>query len=264
VIEHVATEQVARRRAGALRSAWPKVVVAGVYVPMLVAAEALAAFGGAVPAAVLHGVILVTLLTQYVISAAAGRVIAALTLVPLLRLSSLALSIEDPLGFYVVSGVPVLLAAVLAADALDLPGILRLWDIRHRSQWHVALVALFVAEVATPLLSLEPVAHARSLPAVLLAALIVFLFAGVLEELVFRGVLQGALTPLFGGWSVVLADVLFAATYLGSGSAAYAVCMAAFGLACGFWVRWTGSLAGAAIGHGLFAAGLLVIWPVVL
>jgi hypothetical protein len=72
------------------------------------------------------------------------------------------------------------------------------------------------------------------------------------------------MAPMLGGASVALADLLFAATYLGSGSTPYIVLMATFGLTCGCWVRHTGSVAGAAVGHGLFAAGLLVIWPVIL
>lgn len=250
--------------ARARRGAWPMAAALGLAVPLLVAAEVLAASADAVPAAALDGVALVFLLGAYVWSAGDARAFAALALVPLLRLSSLALSIEDPVGFYVLTGVPVLAAVVLAAGALDLPGVLRLWEIRRASQWHVAVVALFAAEVATRLLDLPPLVADRSPSKLLAAALVVFVFAGVLEELLFRGVLQGALTPLLGGGSVVVADLLFAATYLGSGSEAYTVLMAAFGLACGLWVRHTGSVAGAAVGHGLFAAGLLVVWPALL
>ena len=247
-----------------LRSAWPAPVAIGIAVPLLVAAEVLAAGTDAVPAAALDGVALVFLLAVYIWSPGDVRVLAGLALVPVLRLSSLALSVEDPLALYVLTGVPVLTAVVLAADALELPGVLRLWEIRRASQWHVAVAALFAAELATPLIDLPPLVADRSLPKVAVAALVVFVFAGVLEELLFRGVLQGAMAPMLGGASVVLADLLFAATYLGSGSLPYTALMASFGLACGFWVRHTGSVAGAAIGHGLFAAGLLVIWPVIL
>jgi membrane protease YdiL (CAAX protease family) len=264
VSERVAPGLAADDLAGARRGAWPRVAGVGAGATLIVAAEVLAASGDSVAAAALDGFAVVCLLGTYVWSTADARAFAALALVPLLRLTSLALSIEDPLGFYVLAGVPVLTAVVLAAHALDLPGVLRLWEIRRASQWHVAVVALFAAEVAARLLDLPPLVADRALPKVLAAALVVFVFAGVLEELLFRGVLQAALAPLLGGASIVAADVVFAATYLGSASAPYAVVMAAFGLACGFWVRHTGSVAGAAVGHGLFAAGLLVIWPVLL
>jgi hypothetical protein len=38
--------------------------------------------------------------------------------------------------------------------------------------------------------------------------------------------------------------------------------MAVFGLACGWWVRRTRSLAGAALAHGALALWVLVLHPV--
>jgi membrane protease YdiL (CAAX protease family) len=240
----------------------PTLAFAGAYAAAIVAAEAVAAFVAPVPAATLDAVVLTALLGHYV--ASGMRVYAALALVPLLRLTSIAVAIEHPLAFYVVSGIPVLLAVVLAADALDLPGVLRLDQIRLRSQWHVALGAFALSGLVTPLLGLAPIITDRSLPAMVGAAVIVFTFAGVLEELIFRGILQGTAGPLLGAWAMPAANGLFAATYLGCGSAAYGAFMVVFGLACGWWVNRTRSLAGAAVAHGLLAAGLLVVWPVLL
>jgi membrane protease YdiL (CAAX protease family) len=244
----------------ALRTHWPVLAALGVSVTALAIGEAAAAFLAAVPAAGIEGILLLGLLGCYLLSDGAGaRVFAALALVPLLRLSSLAMTTPHPVVSLVVSGTPVLVGVVLAARALDLPGVLALWQIGLRSQWHVALGALILAALAAPALSLPPVAHQRAFPALAIAAAAVFVFAGVLEELLFRGMIQGALDPLLGGWSIPVSDVLFAATYVGSGSTPYAVFMATFGLACGWWVRRTGSLAGAAVGHGLLAAWLLLL-----
>jgi uncharacterized protein len=234
----------------------------GVYGVAIVTAEAVAAFVAPVPAATIDAVVLNALLVHYV--ASGRRVFAALTLIPLLRLTSIAVAVDDSLSFYVVSGGPVLLAVVLAADTLELPGVLRLHEIRLRSQWHIAFAALPLSALATPLLGLDPLTADHSLPALAGAAAIVFVFAGLVEELVFRGIVQGALTPPLGAWAFVVADLLFAATYLGSVSSRLGVFMAVCGLFWGWWVQRTGSLAGAAIGHGLLAAALLVVWPVLL
>jgi uncharacterized protein len=225
----------------------------------LVAGEALAAFDGPVPAAAADGAVLLALLVHYVLSPGReGKALAALALVPVLRLSSFGLATRDHLVFLVVGGAPVLLAVVLAARALELPGVLALSELRLRSQWHVAVAAGMVAALAARALDVAPAVHPRSLVGLALAGLVVFVFAGLLEELLFRGVIQGALEPLLGAWSVAAADLLFAATYLDSGSAAYTAGMAAFGLACGWWVRRTRSVAGAAVAHGLVAVALLV------
>jgi membrane protease YdiL (CAAX protease family) len=230
-----------------------------VYLAALVAAEALGAFAGPVAAAAANGAVLVVLLGHYVLGAGGEtKALAALALVPLLRLSSLGLATGDRLALLVIAGAPVLLAVVLATRALELPGVLALWELRLRSQWQVAAAVGIAAALVAPALDVAPAVHAHSLLRAALAVAVVFVFVGLLEELVFRGVIQGALEPLIGAWSVAAADALFAATYLDSGAAAYTIGMTAFGLACGWWVRRTRSVAGAAVAHGLVAVALLV------
>jgi membrane protease YdiL (CAAX protease family) len=234
------------------------VVVA--YACALLAVEALAAYGSPVTAAALNGALLVVLLGHHVVDG--ERALAALALVPLLRLSSLALATGDPVAALVAGGIPVLLAVGLAAHTLELDGILRFREIRRRSQWQFALAAFALAGVLDLMLFAGPISISGALPALLAGAIAVFVFVGVLEELLFRGLVQVTMVPLLGLWAVPMADGLFAAAYLGA-AAGYAAVMAAFGLVCGWWVQRTGSLAGAAFGHGLLAAGLLVIWPAV-
>jgi membrane protease YdiL (CAAX protease family) len=243
-----------------LRVRRPTLVALGAYVGALTAGEALNAFVGPVAAAGADGAILLVLLAHYVMGGATdGRVFAALGLLPLLRLSGLALATENHILFLVVSGTPVLLAGVLAARGLELPGALALFDIRKRSQWHVALAAALAAVIAAPFVHVMPVARPHSVLAWAVAGLVVFVFVGLLEELLFRGVIQGALDPMLGAWSIPVADLLFAAAYLDSGSPGFTAGMAVFGMACGWWVRRTRSLAGAAVAHGLVAVALLLL-----
>jgi membrane protease YdiL (CAAX protease family) len=285
----VATGRLMRRHVAGVGWPSPTVGAAGGYVAAITAAEVLAAFVGAVPAAALDAALLVALVTQYLLDAedarpdavaAHARVFAALALVPLLRLSILAVAPGDPLLFHVVSpasslhlgrnlsgllrpeiaGFPLLVATILAARLLRLQGVLPLSELRDRAQWCFVLVVIAVAAAATPLLGVKPITDAHSTLEFTVVAWMLFFF-GAVEELVFRGLVQGALEVVVGGWTVLLTNVLFAATYLGSGSASYAVFMGAFGLVCGWWVRRTGSVAGAATGHGLLAVGLLVVWP---
>jgi membrane protease YdiL (CAAX protease family) len=261
------------------------VVAAGAYAAAITAAEVLAAFVGAVPAAALDAALLVALVTQYLLHAedptpARARIFAALTLVPLLRLSTLAMAPADPLLFHVVSpapslhvgramsgllrpevaGIPLLMATILAARVLRLQGVLPISEMRDRSQWCFALAAIAVAGAVTPVLGLGRITDAQAARD-LTVVVVIFFFTGALEELVFRGLVQGALDAVVGGWAVPMANALFAATYLGSGSASYTLFMCAFGMTCGWWVRRTGSVAGAATAHGLLSVGLLVLWP---
>jgi uncharacterized protein len=240
----------------------PALALVGGYVAAIVGAEALAAFTTPVAGAGAAGAVLLALVAHQLVSRARlARVYAALAVIPLLRLAGLALATHDHVVFLAVSGVPVLVAVVLAARTLELPGVLALGEIRRRSQWQGALAVLCVAAVAAIALEVAPVTGSRALPALVVAALAAFVFAGVLEELVFRGIVQGALDPVLGAWSVPVADLLFTAAYLGSGAVAYTAFMAAFGLACGWWVRRTRSLAGAALAHGALAVWVLVLLP---
>ncbi len=104
----VAAFTLEQRPAADVRRPWSTVVAAGAYAAAITAAEVLAAFVGAVPAAALDAAVLVALVTQYVLHAedptpdavaARARIFAALTLVPLLRLSTLAMAPGDPLLF---------------------------------------------------------------------------------------------------------------------------------------------------------------------
>lgn len=250
----------AAARSASLPVGRPAVVGVGAYVAALIAGEALAAFAAPAAAAGLEGAVLLALVAHRMAGAGrAARVYAALAVIPVLRLAGLAAATGDRVVVLIVAGVPVLVAVVLAARTLELPGVLWMHEMRRRSQWQPALAVLCLA-AAIPLHT-TPLIAGRALPALVGAGLVAFVFAGVLEELVYRGIVQGALEPLLGGWSVPVADLLFTAAYLGSGAAVYTAFMAVFGLACGWWVRRTRSLAGAALAHGALAAWLLVVHP---
>jgi membrane protease YdiL (CAAX protease family) len=50
---------------------------------------------------------------------------------------------------------------------------------------------------------------------------------------------------------------------LGSRSIAVVAVFAGLGLLFGWWAGRTGSILGVAVAHGLVAAGLVVVWPLV-
>jgi hypothetical protein len=60
------------------------------------------------------------------------------------------------------------------------------------------------------------------------------------------------------------ASLLFAAAYLRTGSVEVVGFFAILGTLAGAWVQRTGDVAGVAAAHGLLAAGLIVVWPVLL
>jgi membrane protease YdiL (CAAX protease family) len=246
-------------RAGGLRA------VAAVYCVLTVAAMAAGAALGAVATAVLDSILLVALIDHFVIGSRierATRLLPALALVPLLQLASLALAVRSPLVSLCAAGAPILLATTLAARAIGLSPLLRISDFRRLDQWAPAMAAVPLGAAGVLLFGSHPLQRGAPRDLVL-AGCVVFIFSVLLEELIFRGVIQRALGSL-GASSVLFADVLFTAVYLASGSVVAVLAAAGGGALAGWWTRRTGSVAGAALAHGVLAAGYLVLWPALL
>lgn len=88
--------------------------------------------------------------------------------------------------------------------------------------------------------------------------------AAVVEELVFRGLVQVTLQRVAGRIGLVAATALFACTYLGAGSASLVLVFALAGVVFAHVVARTGVLGGAIAGHCALSVGAVVVWPAVL
>lgn len=95
-------------------------------------------------------------------------------------------------------------------------------------------------------------------------ALILLVCAGLLEELIFRGLLLRAAAGSLGGWGLWYSSLLFAALQIGYRSPAHLVLAFVMGAIWGWVVRHTGSLVGVALAHGLANVIVFLIMPSVL
>ncbi len=228
----------------------------------VIAAEAVVAFVDPVVGAAAHGVLLLVLLIRWVL--AADIAVLVLALVPLGRLTSLALTPQyHSSTTYALAGLPLVLGVLWMSRGFPGPRYQR----PPVPRWWAIAVVLSGLPLGGAAYLLLPVPVFEDPPApgtIAVRALVTFLVAGVLEELLFRGLVQRTLAPAFGGWAVVLADILFVAAYLPVRDPGVLAFMAVFGLAAGEWVRRTRLVTPVAIAHGLVAAGALVIWPAVL
>lgn len=227
----------------------------------VVAAESTVAFVDPVAGAVAHGLLLLAFLLRWVLAEEAT--ILVLALVPLGRLTSLALTPQyyEP-ATYVLTGLPLLLGVLWMSRGFPGPDE----QIHPTPEWTavaVALAGLPLGWVAHALLPLPALDHPDGALTIAVGVPVTFLFAGVLEELLFRGLIMRTLERVFGVWAVVLADVLFVAAYLPVGDPGVLVFMAVLGIAFGWYLRRTRLLAPVAIAHGLMAASALVIWPAI-
>jgi len=196
-----------------------------------------------------------------------SRVLPFLALAPLLRLLSLTMPNRHvaEIWWYAMAGAPLLLAAFLAARAVPVgwPGL----AFRRRRLWMqvpIALLGVPLGMAAYEILTPEPLISPLTVPTVIGASLLLIVFSGFADEVVFRGLLQGAARELFGVLGLVVVSALYAGLYIGSLSAAYVAFAGGVGLVLAVAVDRTGMLWGAVGARALLTIGLLIVWPTVL
>jgi uncharacterized protein len=250
------------------------------YLAAIVAAEAVVDFLGVTGGLIVEAALLLVLVTHYVVAVdrdprselardhreLTPEVLPIIALVPLARILSVTVPVEEisRLYWYAMVGAPLLLAA---------------WNVSRLSSFHPAGLGLRVRSWPAQLqiglagvpLGLSAYVILRpdeittfDLPHLLVAAVVLLVLSGFVEEVIFRGLLQRGLAQAFGPAGIPLASAIFAASYLGAGSAAYVAFIAVVGLVFGWAFERTGSLVGVSIAHGLLNLGLIVFWPAVL
>jgi membrane protease YdiL (CAAX protease family) len=88
--------------------------------------------------------------------------------------------------------------------------------------------------------------------------------AAVVEELVFRGLVQTTLQRVAGRIGLVAAIALFGCAYLSAGSASLVLAFALAGVVFAHVVARTGLLGAAIAGHWALSIGAFVVWPAAL
>lgn len=239
------------------------------YVLGLALAEAFFAFGNPLMGLLADGVLLLALVARRATAspaAGAADALLALALVPILRLVSATIVMPEfsiALRYALVGG-PLLLGAVVAARTRLEPRI----SLAPRSR----ALELAVAATGVPLGYVGYLLAGRPTPLVddsrpaevAVAALVLFLLVGCVEELIFRGLIQDALGSLYASAGVLASCALGGAMYLGVRPGAYALFAVVVGLGYALLTERTRSVAGVAVSHGLLVTGALLVWPLVL
>lgn len=245
-------------------------LVPALYAAGIITGEVLLVAVGPAAALTVHG----TLLTLLILHAASHEgvkrlVYSALMLHPLLRVISLGVPTTGlpPLVQHAMLGAPLWLALVLIMRVNQTtPAGIGLTPARQSLGWQIGLallgwplglVAALIIHPAPAIASLSPVNLG-------LGVLIITVFSSAVEEVLFRGVLQTALTHAFGVYGILVTSLMFASAYVGTLSLPFVLLMGAVGLVFGWAVYRTGSLWGAIAAHSLLTCGALLIWPFIL
>jgi len=235
------------------------------YLVALLAAELLINLWYLRLAIVLHTAILVAALGQASVAAAAERrLLVALSLAPQVRLLSLALPLAalPPVYAWALTGLCLAVAAWSVVWQLGLSRTelgLRIGDLE--AQLVIALLGLPLGVAGYLLLRPLPVVSELSLRAMAGPALILLVFAGFLEELIFRGILQSAAREVHGRRGAIYVASLSAALSVGFLSVPYTALVFAASLGFGGLVARTNSLLGVSLAHGLASILMLLVIP---
>jgi membrane protease YdiL (CAAX protease family) len=215
-----------------------------------------------------HALLVLILLTHYGLAEQASyrRILPVLALVPLLRILSLTMPIKQmpQIYWYAMIGVPLLLAVALTMRVLNLSWTHLGLQLRPVwSQIFITLSGLPLSIIAFLLLQSKPVISNLNWSDIIIGSVILIIFSGFTEEIIFRGLLQQMANEIFGRAGILCSSALFAIMYMGSLSLSYILFIALVGLFFGWCVNRTGLIWGVTLGHSFLSIGALLIWPIV-
>ena len=255
----------------------PRLTVISAYLGAIAGAELLTAIVNAEAGLAVHGVILLVLLNHALTlgpftAPPAGRMspeparvlVPVLALLPLLRFFSLTMPTRglSPLFWYLLIGVPLLTAVVLIVRYIHYsPVDARIWGWSVQ-QGLIAATGVPLGIIAYVAFHRVPVVDSHEIPYLIIGAGILVVFVGLLEELIFRALLQPYLCSLFGATRGVLITAAMSAVF-SSGSRSPVTMLFTFVVAAfyGWFVYTNRSIMGVAISHGVIAVMTILLLP---
>jgi len=255
--------------AGARRNALPLArAVLLTYMAAIAAGELITALADVRVGVTYHAVLLVVLLNHFLVASEMPhrQTLPILALLPLLRIVSLTMPFRPVPQLYwpALVGVPLLLAVGLTARLLRWPRAkLMMGRAAIPAQALIAANGVPLGAVAYLIYHPKLLVPSLSLGDLVIASLILVVFTGFLEELIFRGLLQQAANDALGPVGTLAGSALFMSMYVSSLSPGYVLFVGLAGLFFGVCVNRTQSIWGVAAAHSLMAIGMLLVWPAV-
>jgi len=243
------------------------VIAAIIYLLVIVLAEVVTVFYMPVWGIVCHILILVAVLLHAAIASESRhqQLVLSLALVPLVRIISLSMPLANipQMWWYPIIYAPLLAAAFMVVRILGY----KAGEVGLKFRWFpvqilVALSGFMFGVVEYLILKEEAEATVLVLQETwLLAAFLLLVCTGFVEEFIFRGVLQRSAVEAFGWWGIVYVSLLFAIIHLIHHSAIDIVFVFVIALFFGWVVKKTGSLFGVTLAHGITNIVLFLVMP---
>jgi hypothetical protein len=188
----------------------------------------------------------------------------ALILAPLIRLISLMmpLTLFPVIYWYMITAVPLFVALYLITRQIGLT--------RERSglilsnpgaQLLIILSGPILGYIEYLILRPSPLITELRWELVWAPALILLIFTGFLEEMVFRGLLQSTTLAYLGRYTILYVSAIFAVLHLGYKSALDLIFVFFVALFFSYVVKYSRSILGVSIAHGLINIGIYLVFP---
>ena len=253
-------------------------LVALLYLALIIAAELITNFINSSGGVTFFTFILIALILHFSVSGdnSLRRLLLALCLIPFVRIigSSIPVGELRQIYWYPIIYTPLMIAAFIIIRYLNIrPAEVALTVRRQqiRSQILIGTTGVVFSLVEYVILKPHPLISELNPASVILPALILIIFVGFTEELVFRGLLQTVTIGLLGiSTGIVYVSVLFAILHVGYVQGVWHLTVLdvplVFVIALFFaWVtKRTGSLLGVTLSHSLTNIGLFLILPFLL
>ncbi len=195
----------------------------------------------------------------------ASNLFLCLSIAPLIRIFSLTLPLEyfPSYAWYLVAGVPMLIAAVTLIRIQHLGRSDIGLNIKNlRIQLAIMLTGIPFGVLEYVILKPAPLAAGLTIIDLLFLALALIIATGFAEELVFRGILQNSAVKTFGPKiGIVAVSTIFAALHIGWLNIFDVTLVFIISLFFGFLKFKTGSLAGVSLSHGMTNVFLFLVMP---
>lgn len=244
------------------------VIYVFIYLALIAAAEGLSSnFFEVRSGLIFHSIILVGLILHSALihDQSEQRLYLTLAFAPLIRLVSLSIPLKNiPMMYwYFLVGAPIFISIILVSryTGYNLKQIgfnLHGWP----GQILFGFVGIGLGYFEYVILRPAPLIKELTWSEIWLPALILVIFTGLLEEVIFRGLMQQAFSRLLGRWNgLVYVSALFAVMHVGYKSLGDVAFVFGVAMLFGLLVSYTGSILGATIAHGLTNITLFLVFP---
>lgn len=248
----------------------PLVITIG-YVAVLTTAELLTTYIDAQLGLLAHAILLtfVLIMTARWWDHPLHRLFICLVFGPLIRIISLSLPLAafEFMYWLLITSIPLFVTAFMGIRLIRLSGN----DVGYNlgrgrfgvlTEVAIGLTGLPLGYMEYVILRPEPLISTLSWEYLWLPALIILISTGLMEELVFRGMMQHTAKEALGSIGILIVALVFAILHIGYKSVPDLVFVFTVGLFYGWVVNRTGSILGVTISHGLINTMLFIVFPV--